>query len=220
MPRLIAALVASAFLACPTVALADDTAGAFAHGADPAAHAHKRTHRENTHSKKKKKKRTVGSKGDKKPVPPTSSSVGAKGDKGDPGPAGQSGAPGSSGGQGSQGPTGPQGPAGPPGPAGVGIGWAEVFSSGAVDANHAKGVSASNVTHPSTGLYCFSGLPFTPSIALVSLGTSASHPSANAAVSASIGTVGTLQCPSGGIVNTYHVTDGSPVDEPFTILFE
>ena len=61
---------------------------------------------------------------------------GAKGDKGDPGRNGAAGAPGTA------------------------LAFALVNGDGSVDAAHSKGVSNANVSHPRTGVYCFSfGFP-------------------------------------------------------------
>lgn len=60
---------------------------------------------------------------------------------------------------GARGATGPRGATGVQGVAGSAAAFAHISATGAVDS--AKNVSAGNVTHPGTGLYCFSGLGFT-----------------------------------------------------------
>jgi hypothetical protein len=77
--------------------------------------------------------------------------------------------------RGPQGPPGPAGPIGPRGPAGLNgtpgtpgapgangtaLAYAEVTVTGG--ATNTKAIAASNVTHPATGDYCITGLPFTP----------------------------------------------------------
>ena len=73
--------------------------------------------------------------------------------------------------KGATGPAGPTGPAGASGAAGAAgapgsaIGYAHLIVSGAgvtVDATRSKNVTQANVTHPATGVVCFSGLSFTP----------------------------------------------------------
>jgi hypothetical protein len=37
--------------------------------------------------------------------------------------------------------------------------YAHVSPNGVIDVENSKGISQANITHPHTGLYCFSGLP-------------------------------------------------------------
>lgn len=90
---------------------------------------------------------------------------GRRGPRGFPGPAGPAGPAGARGATGAQGPPGPQGP---PGAAGTALAYAHVPATGGAD--HTKSVAAENVTHPATGVYCISGLPFTPNNAVTTLG--------------------------------------------------
>jgi hypothetical protein len=73
-----------------------------------------------------------------------------KGSRGPIGPAGSAGAP------------GPKGSTGSPGADGTAVAYARVLADGTVDATQSKGITSANVSHPGTGIYCFSGLPFTP----------------------------------------------------------
>jgi hypothetical protein len=78
---------------------------------------------------------------------------GKTGPKGAKGPAGTTGA------------SGAQGAAGAAGAPGTAIGYAHLLvSAGGVtlDATRSKNVTQANVTHPATGVVCFSGLTFTP----------------------------------------------------------
>src|SRR5205807_1620882 len=91
--------------------------------------------------------------------------------------------------RGPRGPRGFRGPAGPPGPVGprganglnglpgtngqngkdgTALAYAHVPADGGAD--HVKSVSPGNVTHPFTGIYCVSGLPFTPNNPVATLG--------------------------------------------------
>ena len=98
---------------------------------------------------------------------------------GKPGKTGAAGATGAAGKEGPQGPTGKEGAAGKEGltgkegAAGSAVGYALVLENGEVPGATAKGVSTADVTHPSTGNYCFSKLGFTPHNADVTL----NHPS-------------------------------------------
>src|SRR5438874_12643598 len=78
---------------------------------------------------------------------------GRRGPAGATGPAGPSGSPGSNGHDGADGSTGPRGPTGPTGSAGTARAYAEVSSAGiTLVAPRSSGFT--NVTRPSTGLYC------------------------------------------------------------------
>jgi hypothetical protein len=82
--------------------------------------------------------------------------TGAKGARGAAGATGATGAPGATGAQGAT------GAAGAPGSA---IGYAHLLvSAGGVtlDATRSKNVAQVNVTHPATGVVCFSGMSFVP----------------------------------------------------------
>jgi hypothetical protein len=81
---------------------------------------------------------------------------GKTGPKGATGPAGAAGATGT---------TGVQGVAGAAGAPGSAIGYAHLLVSAGgvtVDATRSKNVAQANVTHPATGVVCFSGMSFTP----------------------------------------------------------
>jgi hypothetical protein len=73
-----------------------------------------------------------------------------RGSRGPIGPAGPMGA------------TGSQGSTGSPGANGTAVAYARVLDDGTVDTAQSKGISSANVSHPGTGIYCFSGLGFTP----------------------------------------------------------
>ena len=85
---------------------------------------------------------------------------GKRGKRGKRGPAGAQGAPGA---------PGQTGETGAPGPAGEAAAYATIDAPGTVDARSAsKGVTNANVTNPNPGEYCFGGLAFTPTSAIVS----------------------------------------------------
>lgn len=82
-----------------------------------------------------------------------------RGPRGFAGPAGPAGPQGPRGPGGPAGPGGPGGPGGAPGAPGSALAYAHVPAAGGAD--HAKNVSASNVTRAGTGIYCISGVPLT-----------------------------------------------------------
>ncbi len=57
---------------------------------------------------------------------------------------------------------GPKGATGNAGANGTAVAYARVLANGTVDATQAKGITSANVSHPGAGIYCFSGLSFTP----------------------------------------------------------
>lgn len=85
--------------------------------------------------------------------------------------AGPPGATGPQGPRGLGGPAGPFGPQGDPGPRGdtgapgSALGFAYIGATGTV--SKAKNIAQANVTHTTTGEYCFDNLPFTPQNAVV-----------------------------------------------------
>ncbi len=77
------------------------------------------------------------------------------------GPQGPKGDPGEIGPRGPEGPEGLEGHEGKEGAPGIAPAFAYVEEDGAVDPGRSHNVTDANVTHPETGTYCFSGLPFT-----------------------------------------------------------
>lgn len=68
---------------------------------------------------------------------------------------------------GQRGPAGPRGRRGRTGPKGDkgdggAVAYARVASDGTIDTGRAKGLTQANMSHPSTGVYCFINLGFTP----------------------------------------------------------
>lgn len=77
---------------------------------------------------------------------------------------------------GATGPAGAQGPKGEAGAPGAALGYAHVVVKSAaatIDPSRSLNVVQANVTHPATGVFCFSGLPFTPHNAIASLDAAA-----------------------------------------------
>jgi len=85
--------------------------------------------------------------------------------RGPRGPRGPRGFTGAAGPTGPQGPQGPQGVQGTQGPAGTAKAYAEISHTGTIIAGHAFNITDANITHPTTGRYCFdlSGVGITPS---------------------------------------------------------
>ena len=80
------------------------------------------------------------------------------------GVAGANGATGATGAMGATGPQGPQGDKGDPGEPGSAIAYGSFDggASGVTDGGPLKNLSAANITRATNGVYCFSGLNFTP----------------------------------------------------------
>ena len=93
--------------------------------------------------------------GKKTSVPGLPGARGATGSAGPTGPAGSAG---------SAGAAGPAGAAGAPGAPGQAVAFALVHPDGTLEpaAGLNKNITAANVSHPSTGVYCFHNLPFAP----------------------------------------------------------
>src|SRR5919201_3973271 len=97
--------------------------------------------------------------------------VALHGARGAPGPQGPQGV------QGAQGPEGPTGPRGLSGPSGSAVAYAHVNANATLDAANSKNVASGNVARPTsspTGVYCFSGLSFTPHAVAVTIGVQGS----------------------------------------------
>jgi hypothetical protein len=95
--------------------------------------------------------------------------------------------------------------------------YAQVTGLGAVTTN-SRGVVQQNVSHPKTGIYCFSGLASTPKGGVAIL--DALPPGASGADLAQVG-VGTLAaCPAGtqAVVGTF-APSGDLANDPFFVVF-
>jgi hypothetical protein len=122
--------------------------------------------------------------------------------RGPRGPAGQNGANGTNGATGATGATGPQGPAG------TALAYAHVTGAGGID--HARNITS--VSHAGVGLYCFSGLSFTPNNAVASAGAFGSAYEAVVALGAAMG------CPGGTQISVgMYGTDAALHDNDFMI---
>jgi len=98
--------------------------------------------------------------------------AGTQGPQGVPGPAGPAGTNGTNGTTGLNGLNGAAGPVGPSGPPGAPAysGYVHVLVDGTVDPLSSFNVTQANVLRQAPGLYCLSGLPFSPSFVSGSLG--------------------------------------------------
>jgi hypothetical protein len=127
---------------------------------------------------------------------------GLRGLRGFAGPAGPAGAAGPAGPAGAAGATGPAGPPGPAGSAGTALAFAHVNADGTVDEANSKGVASGNVVHaPGSGLYCISGLGFTPRNAVGSIG-------ADASAAAIVTRIGAAPACAAGTQISVETTDG------------
>jgi hypothetical protein len=164
-------------------------------------------------------KNSVGSKQIKKEaVTPAKLSTAAKATL--TGPKGPQGATGP---KGDRGDTGEKGERGFTGEAGSALAFASIESSGIVEVESSKGVTQANVEHPGLGIYCISGLSFTPKVAIVS--PNASGPVdgilANPIVKAPFN--GLSGCASGAQVRIHMTTAAAPTtlsDRPFYIILD
>ena len=77
-------------------------------------------------------------------------------------PKGATGAKGASGASGATGAAGVAGAKGDKGDAGSAVAFGKVASDGTIDLTKSKNIVQANVTRPSAGVYCFSGVTFTP----------------------------------------------------------
>jgi hypothetical protein len=152
------------------------------------------------------------------------SQQGPAGPPGPQGPAGVSGPQGPAGPQGPQGPVGPQGPAGPGGSGGL-LGYAYVTTLGTVIEERSLNVGDANVSKPAgtNGIYCFDGLPFTPKLALVTLGTTIGTGSGPLQPTPATRLPSGLPCPSGsdalvGLADPYGSGWGTR-DHDFQVVF-
>jgi hypothetical protein len=98
---------------------------------------------------------------------------GPRGLRGPAGPTGATGAPGAAGAAGAKGDKGDKGDTGAPGSA---LAYAEVTGGGTLVAGRFKNIAQANVSSPSSGIVCFSGLPFTPAHVQVTRQGSSSVP--------------------------------------------
>jgi pilus assembly protein FimV len=116
------------------------------------------------------------------------------------------GARGARGPAGATGATGSPGAAGAPGAAGSALAYAHVFSSGSVDASNAKNIASANVSEVSAGIYCISGLSFTPHNVVVTVDWN--NGGGTPTITATLGIGGSSGCPAGTQV-TVGTGDGS-----------
>lgn len=116
--------------------------------------------------------------------------MGPKGDKGDPGAPGNDGAPGTA------------------------LAYAYVTDAGDVDPSLSKNIPAGNVHFGATdsGVYCFSGLSFTPHNAIATLGAGTPAIGITAAVGAAFG------CPAGTQITVGTYTESVFADNDFSLL--
>lgn len=102
--------------------------------------------------------------------PGAKGSTGPTGSAGATGSTGSTGATGSTGSTGATGSTGSTGDTGATGTAGSALAYAYVTSTGTL-AGTPSNITQGEISHPSTGFYCFNSLPFTPHVISVTLAT-------------------------------------------------
>jgi hypothetical protein len=140
-------------------------------------------------------------------------------------PAGAKGATGATGPAGAAGPTGPKGAAGP---AGQAVAYARVAAAGTIQTNigatpsQAKNIAQASITHPATGVYCFSGLSFTPATAVVALDNADANLTSNQIASVAVFRGEALGGCAAGAQARVNVVTPAPagVDHGFTVWFE
>lgn len=126
-------------------------------------------------------------------------------------------------------PAGPQGPAGAAGPRGAtgapgaAAAYADVSSTGTVFAPAAKNITSANISHTTTGVYCFQDLPFSQRSAMA---TAAGFFGGELDVVPNISTTYSgPDCPGSFAkrttrVLTFDISDNGPRDRSFVIWFE
>jgi hypothetical protein len=119
--------------------------------------------------------------------------------------------------QGPQGDTGPQGPKGDTGAAGApgtARAYAYVDKAGDIDLARSTGFPAGNVHvgDPDSGLYCLSGLSFTPHNAIATLGIEGTGIGVASEVGAKFG------CPDGTQITVTTFTEAVYVDDAFSLI--
>jgi hypothetical protein len=95
--------------------------------------------------------------------------TGKAGPAGKQGPAGPQGKEGPAGKEGLAGKDGKDGKEGKEGAPGSALAYAHVLANGEVDTVATKNIAGGNVSNPFTGVYCFSGLSFTPHNAVATI---------------------------------------------------
>lgn len=109
---------------------------------------------------------------------------------------------------------GQKGDAGAKGADGTALAFARVAFNGTVDTSRSKGIGQANVTHTNPGVYCFSGLSFTPKNVVATLEAPINN---NDLIYASI--PDTTLCPAGQItVHTLQV-GGAVQNATFYVAF-
>ena len=126
-------------------------------------------------------------------------------------------------------PAGPQGPAGAAGPRGAtgapgsAAAYAHVTSAGTVFAPAAKNITSANISHTTTGVYCFQDLPFSQQSAITSAAGFFSG-ELDTVANVSI-TYSGADCPNSFTkrttrVLTWDVSAAAPANRDFIIWFE
>jgi hypothetical protein len=136
------------------------------------------------------------------------------------GPKGKTGAAGAQGPQGKEGAQGKQGVQGQPGTA---LAYADFTGVGTIQENtEPSNLSAENIDHTATGVYCFKNLGFTPRTAMVSADNSFSANETIVSVVVAPKNLLLSGCTAGETVRVRTVLAKAPstlVDEAFTIWF-
>ena len=132
--------------------------------------------------------------------------------------------------RGATGATGPAGPAGQTGPAGApgqAVAYARLQPDGTILGGippQAKNIAQASISHPVAGVYCFSGLSFTPATALVALDNADANLVSNQIASVAVFRGESLgACPAGAQARVNVVTAAAPVagaDHGFTVWFQ
>jgi len=139
--------------------------------------------------------------------------VGKAGATGAPGVTGATGATGATGPQGIQGKQGIQGEEGLEGEPGTARAYAHVSTAGTIDVANSKNMGS--VTHPATGIYCISGLSFTPHnvVTTVDWNSGGGEPG----ITATLGIGGGSGCGAGTQITVGGLNKGSLEDRGFFI---
>jgi hypothetical protein len=129
------------------------------------------------------------------------------------GPKGNTGATGARGADGAAGATGARGADG------AALGFAKVSAAGTLNAAQSRNVTQANIAHPESGLYCFSGLPFTPRNVVGNIEFNGGGGTPGPYVLVEIGDSPGSGCPVGTQVTIGTLNNNDLGDRTFYVLF-
>jgi hypothetical protein len=118
--------------------------------------------------------------------------------------------------RGLRGPRGFRGLRGTKGADGTAIAFARVGSDGTVDTARSKGIAQANMSHTTTGVYCFVNLTFNPKNVVATLEPDAGDNLIYASIPAPSPSLG---CPAGAVTVQVKLAGGATNNVPFYVAF-